>query len=59
MSHAGMSPEFGEAKEIAPGRYQGTLNFNMIGDWTVLFHITLADGRTVERQVEIRNIQAT
>src|SRR5277367_6305959 len=39
MSHAGMSPVFGDAKEIAPGRYQGTLNFNMIGDWMVLFHI--------------------
>jgi hypothetical protein len=59
MSHAGMGPVFGDAKEIAPGRYQGMLNFNMIGDWTVLFHITLADGRRLERQVEIRNIQAT
>ena len=58
MSHAGMSPVFGETREIVPGRYQGTLNFNMRGDWTVLFHIKLANGETFDRQVELRNIQA-
>jgi YtkA-like len=58
MSHPGMSPVFGEAKETAPGRYQGTLEINMRGDWTILFHITLASGQTFERQVKIQNIQA-
>jgi hypothetical protein len=58
MSHAGMSPVFGDAKEIEPGRYQGTLDLNMRGDWTVLFHIRLANGVVFERQVDIRNIQA-
>ena len=59
MSHPGMSPVFGEAKEIAAGRYQGTLDLNMLGDWTILFHITLASGRTFDREVKIRNLQAT
>jgi hypothetical protein len=53
-----MSPVFVEANETAPGRYQGTLEFNMRGDWTVIFHITLASGRTFDRQVKIQNVQA-
>jgi hypothetical protein len=59
MSHPGMSPVFSEAKEIAPGRYQGTLELNMRGDWTILSHITLSGGRSFERQFGIRNLQAT
>ncbi len=59
MSHPGMSPVFGEAKEIALGRYQGRLDLSMQGDWTVLFHITLQSGRSFDRQLNIRNIQAT
>ena len=59
MTHAGMSPVVSEAKEIAPGRYQGTLDLNMRGDWTVLFHIALPGGRTLDRQMILRNIQAT
>ena len=58
MSHAGMSPVVGDAREIEPGRYQGTLDLNMRGDWTVLFHIRLANGVAFDRQVDIRNIQA-
>jgi len=59
MSHPGMSPVFSETKEIGPGRYQGTLDLNMRGDWSVLFHVTLPSGRTFDRRVTIRNIQAT
>lgn len=57
MTHPGMSPVFGDAREIAPGRYQGTLALTMAGDWTILFHVTLASGRIVERQLQIRNLQ--
>lgn len=58
MSHAGMSPVFGDAREIERGRYQGTLDLNMRGDWAVLFHVKLANGVAFDRQVDIRNIQA-
>jgi hypothetical protein len=58
MTHPGMSPVFGEAKEIAAGRYQGTVDLTMRGDWTILFHVTLADGRSFERQLQIRSLQA-
>jgi hypothetical protein len=58
MSHPGMSPVFGEAREIAPGQYRGTLDLNMLGDWTVVFHITLANGQSFDRQVQIPHIRA-
>lgn len=58
MSHPGMSPVFGEAKEIETGRYQGALQLNMAGDWVVLAHVILADGRKLEPQINISGVQA-
>lgn len=58
MSHPGMRPEFGETREVAAGRYQGQLNFTMPGDWVLLMHVTLADGRKVERQTDVRGVRA-
>jgi len=58
MTHPGMSPVFGESKEIAPGKYQDTLDLTMRGDWTILFHITLANGRKVERQLQMQSVRA-
>ena len=56
MSHPGMIPVFGEAQEFAPGQYQGSLEFAMAGDWVVLIHVTLPDGRTVEREVSVPGV---
>jgi hypothetical protein len=57
MSHAGMSPVFGEAKESEPGLYRAALGFTMAGDWVVLVHLTLPDGRKVERQFDVKGVQ--
>ena len=57
MSHPGMSPVFSQATEIAPGKYQAQINFTMGGDWVVLLHIRLPDGRKVERQINVPNVQ--
>ena len=57
MSHPGMSPVFGKANEIAPGTYSAPINFNMGGDWIVLLHIKLPDGRRIERQMDVRGVQ--
>jgi hypothetical protein len=57
MSHAGMSPVFAEAKETEPGRYQGSLEFQMAGDWVILLHITLPDGKKLERQIDVRGVR--
>jgi hypothetical protein len=56
MSHPGMAPVFGDAKEIAPGQYQGGVEFAMPGDWVVLIHVTLRDGRKLERQVSVPGV---
>jgi hypothetical protein len=58
MSHPGMAPVFGEARESAPGQYQGSLEFAMAGDWVVLIHVTLPDGRSLEREVSVPGVAA-
>ena len=58
MSHAGMSPVTGEAKEIEAGKYSGTVQLEMAGDWIVVVHITLADGQELQRQIEIKALNA-
>jgi YtkA-like len=58
MSHPGMSPVFGQAEEFEAGRYQGQIGFAMAGDWILLFHITLSDGRTLHRQVSVPAVRA-
>jgi YtkA-like len=57
MSHPGMSPVFVEAKETTPGRYRAPIEFSMGGDWVVLLHIKLADGRRIERQMDVRGVR--
>ena len=56
MSHAGMSPAFGEAREIAPGRYQGSLELSMAGDWVVSAHVTLSNGARARDVFEIKGV---
>jgi hypothetical protein len=58
MSHPGMRPEFGEAREIADGRYRGRLTFTMPGDWVILVRITRPGGQTLERQLEVKGVRA-
>jgi len=58
MSHPGMSPVFAQAKEMVPGTYSAPINFNMAGDWVLLMHIKLADGRKIERQVDVKGVQS-
>ena len=58
MSHPGMAPAFGEAKEGEPGQYQGGVELAMAGDWVVLIHVTLRDGRQLDRQVNVASVTA-
>jgi hypothetical protein len=57
MSHAGMSPGFAEAKETEMGHYQAHLEFQMAGDWVILLHVTLPDGKKLERQIDVRGVR--
>jgi YtkA-like len=58
MDHPGMAPVFADAAETAPGSYRAQLNFTMGGDWVVLFHITLADGRKIEKQMDVKGVES-
>ena len=57
MSHPGMGPAFADAKEIAAGKYQAQLDLSMLGDWTVIAHIKLPNGRAFDRETKIPNVQ--
>lgn len=56
MSHAGMTPVFAGANETEPGRYSATMELSMAGDWYFVVHMTLPDGRKLERQFEIKGV---
>ncbi|HJP92486.1 MAG TPA: FixH family protein [Pyrinomonadaceae bacterium] len=53
MSHPGMSPVSATAKEIESGKYRGTLQLTMAGDWIVVANVTLSDGKHVQHQFEL------
>ena len=57
MLHPGMVPRRFEVTELAPGRYQSQLQFEMAGDWVILMHISLTDGYTSDRQFEVKGVQ--
>lgn len=56
MSHAGMTPVFAAAMETQPGQYSSTMELSMAGDWYFVVHMTLPDGRKLERQFEIKGV---
>jgi hypothetical protein len=56
MSHAGMVPVFAQAMETAPGLYEANLEFTMGGDWFILVQAILADGRSMERKVDLPGV---
>lgn len=58
MTHPGMSPLWAQAIELAPGRYQAPIAFNMAGDWVLLLHIKTQDGKLFERQVNVPGVQS-
>ena len=58
MTHPGMSPVFGSAPEISPGFYEAHIVLNMRGDWVVLSHIRLTNDQKLERQIDVKGVQA-
>jgi hypothetical protein len=53
MNHAGMVPEVAQASEVEPGRYRGEIEFTMGGDWFVIVDAALADGRKLQRTIQV------
>lgn len=57
MSHPGMKPVLGTAREVAPGRYEAAIEFSMAGDWFLLVDAELRDGRTLHREVQLPGVR--
>jgi hypothetical protein len=57
MTHPGMGPSFSDARETGSGRYHAALEFTMAGDWILLLHIRLPDGRKTEYQFAVRGVR--
>lgn len=59
MTHAGMAPVFADAVtddadgSSSDGSYQLPFQFSMLGDWIITIDVTLADGTTVTRDIEV------
>ena len=58
MNHAGMKPSFADLEEVEPGQYTGTLDFTMGGDWFLLVTAKTADGKRVERKIDVKGVKA-
>ena len=58
MNHAGMEPVFAATKETEPGTYKAPLKFTMGGDWFVLVTGTLADGRKLEKKIDVPGVKS-
>ena len=59
MSHAGMAPVSANATEFEPGGYRAVIDLSMAGDWVVIAHATLPDGRKVDQQFKINGVAGT
>ena len=59
MNHPGMAPALATAVEVAPGRYQATLELTMGGDWFIVVQATLADGRSLQHRVDVPGVDAS
>jgi len=53
MTHAGMTPVFGEAQDLGLGHYQIPFEWTMAGSWIITIDVELPDGREIVRTFEI------
>jgi len=51
-----MPPVSTRVAESGPGRYIGTMDLSMAGDWVVIVHINLPGQVSVDRQFEIKGV---
>lgn len=57
MTHPGMKPVFGTAREVAPGRYEAPVELTMAGDWVISVDARFRDGRVFEQQFELPGVR--
>jgi hypothetical protein len=58
MNHAGMKPVFTHLQEIDPGRYAGSIEFTMGGDWFLLLSGMSSGGEKFSKQVNVPGVES-
>jgi hypothetical protein len=53
MTHAGMTPVFGNVIDEGEGIYRSTFEWTMAGDWILTVSGTLEDGRVFHRELQV------
>jgi hypothetical protein len=53
MNHAGMRPAFAQLNEVEPGRYAGSIEFSMAGDWFLLLSGEVPGEGRLEVKVDV------
>jgi hypothetical protein len=53
MNHAGMRPVFTRLEETDPGRYTGSIEFTMGGDWFLILSAEVADKGSLQVKVDV------
>jgi hypothetical protein len=59
MTHPGMQPVEATVTPRGQGVYDAALSFTMAGDWALLATIELADGRRIERRIDVPGVRET
>jgi hypothetical protein len=57
MGHAGMKPVFAVLKAAGHGRYEGAIDFDMGGDWSLLISGTDSSGRAFSTRVDVPGVR--
>jgi hypothetical protein len=57
MAHPGMAPVAATATERTDGVHELPLQFTMAGDWVLHISGTLADGRRLDRWMDVRDVR--
>lgn len=58
MNHAGMKPVFAELIENDPGKYAGTIEFTMGGDWFLLVTSEDSPQGRLSKKVDVPGVKA-
>jgi hypothetical protein len=58
MTHPGMAPLPVTTMPRGGGLYDGVFSFTMPGDWALVVTVQLADGRRLEKRVDVPGVRA-
>ena len=58
MNHAGMKPVFAKLLENNPGKYAGTIEFSMGGDWFLLVTSEASPEGQLNKKIDVPGVKA-